>query len=54
MKHETAGDLETRLAIVTLSGEAASSEVRDRARTAALIVSGVQDVIDRINVKSTA
>ena len=47
-------NVETRLAIVTLSGEAASGEVRDRARAAALIVSGVQDVIDRINVKSTA
>src|SRR5437660_11523653 len=47
-------NVETRLAIVTLSGDAASGEVRDRARAAALSVSGVQDVIDRINVKSTA
>jgi osmotically-inducible protein OsmY len=46
--------VETRVAIVTLSGEAASPEIRDRARAAALIVSGVIDVIDRINVKSTA
>ena len=47
-------NVETRVAIVTLSGEAASIEMRDRAHAAALIVSGVRDVIDRIRVTSTA
>lgn len=47
-------NVETRVAIVTLSGEAASIEIRDRAHAAALIVSGVRDVIDRIRVTSTA
>jgi len=47
-------NVETRVAIVTLSGEAASTEMRDRAHAAALIVSGVRDVIDRIRVTSTA
>jgi osmotically-inducible protein OsmY len=47
-------NVETRVAIVTLSGEAASNEIRDRAHAAALIVSGVRDVIDRIRVTSTA
>src|SRR5689334_13126150 len=40
-------NVETRVAIVTLSGEAASTEMRDRAHAAASIVSGVRDVIDR-------
>jgi hypothetical protein len=46
-------NVETRVAIVTLSGEVSSTAIRDRAREAAWIVSGVVDVIDRIEVSST-
>ena len=46
-------NVETRVAIVTLSGEVSSVAIRDRAREAALFVSGVVDVIDRIAVTST-
>ena len=47
-------NVETRVAIVTLSGQAATPEMRIRAREAAWIVSGVRDVIDRIDVRATA
>ena len=47
-------NVETRVAVVTLSGQAATLEMRIRAREAAWIVSGVRDVIDRIDVKATA
>jgi osmotically-inducible protein OsmY len=46
-------NVETRVAIVTLSGEVSSVAIRDRAREAAMFVSGVVDVIDRIAVTST-
>lgn len=46
-------NVETRVAIVTLSGQVPSTAIRDRAREAAWIVSGVVDVIDRIQVAST-
>jgi len=46
-------NVETRVAIVTLSGEVSSVGIRDRAREAAMLVSGVVDVIDRIAVTST-
>ena len=47
-------NVETRVAVVTLTGQAASPEIRIRAREAAWIVSGVRDVIDRIDVRATA
>ncbi len=47
-------NVETRVAVVTLSGQAATPEIRIRAREAAWIVSGVRDVIDRIDVRATA
>jgi BON domain-containing protein len=47
-------NVETRVAVVTLTGQAATPEIRIRAREAAWIVSGVRDVIDRIEIKATA
>src|SRR4029450_5817204 len=47
-------NVETRVAVVTLTGQAASAEIRMRAREAAWIVSGVRDVIDRIEIKAVA
>lgn len=47
-------NVETRVAVVTLTGQAATPEIRVRAREAAWIVSGVRDVIDRIDVKGAA
>jgi hypothetical protein len=47
-------NVETRVAVVTLSGQVATPEIRMRAREAAWIVSGVRDVIDRIDVRATA
>ena len=46
--------VETLVAVVTLSGEAPTIAIRDRAREAAWLVSGVVDVIDRIEVRATA
>jgi hypothetical protein len=47
-------NVETLVAVVTLSGEAPTTAIRDRAREAARLVSGVVDVIDRIEVRATA
>jgi hypothetical protein len=47
-------NVETRVAVVTLTGQAATPEIRIRAREAAWIVSGVRDVIDRIEIKAIA
>ena len=47
-------NVETLVAVVTLSGEAPTIAIRDRAREAAWLVSGVVDVIDRIEVRATA
>jgi hypothetical protein len=44
----------TLVAVVTLSGEVPTAAIRDRAREAAWLVSGVVDVIDRIEVRATA
>jgi osmotically-inducible protein OsmY len=45
-------NVETRAAVVTLSGEATSAMIRLRVREAAWTVSGVVDVIDRLEVRS--
>jgi BON domain len=47
-------NVETLVAVVTLSGEVPTTAIRDRAREAARLVSGVVDVIDRIEVRATA
>jgi len=47
-------NVETLVAVVTLSGEAPTTAIRERAREAAWLVSGVVDVIDRIEVRATA
>ena len=47
-------NVETLVAVVTLSGEAPTPAIRDRAREAAWLVSGVVEVVDRIEVKATA
>lgn len=47
-------NVETRVAVVTLTGQATTPDIRIRAREAAWIVSGVRDVIDRIEIKGTA
>ena len=47
-------NVETRVAVVTLTGQAATPEIRIRARETAWIVSGVRDVIDRIEIKAIA
>jgi hypothetical protein len=47
-------NVETRAAIVTLSGTAPSAAIRVQIREAALTVGGVVDVVDKLEVKSTA
>ncbi len=47
-------NVETRAAIVTLSGTAPSAAIRVLIREAAWTVGGVVDVVDKLEVKSTA
>jgi len=47
-------NVETRAAIVTLSGVAPSAAIRVLIREAAWTVGGVVDVVDKLEVKSTA
>jgi osmotically-inducible protein OsmY len=53
-KSSTQINVDTRAAVVTLTGEVDTPDIRDRADAAVLEVAGVKSVIDNIVVKSSA